>query len=99
METRLPSRAAVPTFAEAGLPGLLIAEWCALFAPAGTPAAVAERLHGAVVAALADPEVRARLDQIVALPVGSSPAEFARFVREGRDSMAVLVREAGIRAE
>ncbi|MBO1081650.1 twin-arginine translocation pathway signal protein [Roseomonas sp. 573] len=98
-EARLPSRPDVPTFAEAGLPGLTIAEWCALFAPAGTPAAVAERLHAAVAAALVDPEVRARLDQIVALPVGSSPVEFARFVREGRDSMATLVREAGIRAE
>ncbi|TPG48978.1 twin-arginine translocation pathway signal protein [Roseomonas nepalensis] len=98
-DARLPSRPAVPTFAEAGIPGLTIAEWCALFAPAGTPLPVAERLHAAVAGALADAEVRARLEQIVALPVGSSPAEFARFVREGREAMATLVREAGIRAE
>ena len=98
-ESRLPSRPDIPTIAEAGLPGLTIAEWCALFAPAGTPMPVATRLHEAVAAALADPEVRNRLAQIVALPVGSSPTEFARFVREGRESMATLVREAGIRAE
>jgi tripartite-type tricarboxylate transporter receptor subunit TctC len=98
-EARLPSRPEVPTFAEAGVPGLLIAEWCALFAPAGTPTAVAERLHAAMTAALAEPEAKARLDQLVAVPVGSSPAEFARFVQDGRATMATLVREANIRLE
>ncbi|WP_159348023.1 Bug family tripartite tricarboxylate transporter substrate binding protein [Roseomonas harenae] len=98
-DARLPSRADVPTFAEAGVPGLLIAEWCALFAPAGTPTAIAERLHATMTAALSEPEARARLDQLVAVPVGSSPAEFARFVQEGRATMATLVREANIRLE
>ncbi|HEY8611123.1 MAG TPA: tripartite tricarboxylate transporter substrate-binding protein [Roseomonas sp.] len=98
-EARIASRPELPTFAEAGVPGLTIAEWCALFAPAGTPMAVAERLHSATAAALADPEVKARLDQLVAVPVGSSPQEFARFVREGRTTMATLVREANIRVE
>jgi tripartite-type tricarboxylate transporter receptor subunit TctC len=98
-EARLPSRPEVPTFAEAGVPGLLIAEWCALFAPAGTPTAVAERLHAAMTAALAEPEAKARLDQLVAVPVGSSPAEFARFVQDGRATMATLAREANIRLE
>jgi tripartite-type tricarboxylate transporter receptor subunit TctC len=98
-EARLPSRPDVPTFAEAGVPGLLIAEWCALFAPAGTPTAVAERLHAAMTAALSEPEAKARLDQLVAVPVGSSPAEFARFVQDGRATMATLVREANIRLE
>jgi len=98
-EQRLPSRPDVPTFAEAGLSGLLIAEWCALFAPAGTPPQVAERLHGAMVAALAEPESKARLDQLVAVPAGSSPAEFARFIQEGRATMATLVREANIRID
>lgn len=98
-EARLPSRPDVPTFAEAGIPGLTIAEWCALFAPAGTPMAVAERLHAATAASLADAEVKARLDQLVAVPVGSSPQDFARYVREGRATMGALVREANIRLE
>ena len=98
-ETRLASRPDVPTFAEAGIAGLTISEWCALFAPAGTPMAVAQRLHAATTAALADPEVKARLDQLVAVPVGSSPEEFARYVREGRATMATLVRDANIRLE
>ncbi|MFC7736306.1 Bug family tripartite tricarboxylate transporter substrate binding protein [Roseomonas sp. GCM10028921] len=98
-EARIASRPDLPTFAEAGLPGLTIAEWCALFAPAGTPASVAERLHGAMSTTLAEPEVKARLDQLVALPVGSAPDEFARFIRDGRATMATLVREANIRVE
>ncbi|MBP0494399.1 Bug family tripartite tricarboxylate transporter substrate binding protein [Pararoseomonas indoligenes] len=98
-ESRIAARPDVPTFAEAGLPGLTIAEWCALFAPAGTPMGIAERLHAATASALADPEVKARLDGLVAVPVGSSPADFARFVVQGRAEMGTLVREAGIRAE
>ncbi|WP_338663517.1 tripartite tricarboxylate transporter substrate-binding protein [Pararoseomonas sp. SCSIO 73927] len=98
-ESRIAARPDVPTFAEAGLPGLTIAEWCALFAPAGTPAAVAERLHAATTSALADPEVKSRLDGLVAVPVGSSPADFARFIVRGRAEMGALVRDAGIRAE
>jgi len=98
-EARLPSRPDVPTFAEAGVPGLTIAEWCALFAPAATPTPIAARLHAAMTEALADAEVKARLDQIVAVPVGSSPEAFGRFVREGRQSMGALVRSAGIRVE
>ena len=98
-ETRLPRRPDVPTFAEAGVPGLLIAEWTALFGPASLPAEIAERLHAGITATLSEPDVRARLDQIVAVPVGSSPAEFAGYVRDGRAAMATLVREANIRAE
>jgi tripartite-type tricarboxylate transporter receptor subunit TctC len=49
--------------------------------------------------AIADPGLRARLVQIGCVPVASRPAEFARFVTEGRAAMATLVREANIRAE
>ena len=96
---RVALRPQVPTFAEAGLPGLQASEWVGLFAPARTPDAVVRRVHAALVPVLAEPEVRARLDQIVAVPVGSSPEAFARFVAEGRVQMATLVREAGIRVD
>lgn len=92
----LPS---VPTLAESGLPGFDVSEWVGLFAPAGTPAEVGARLHEALAAALAEAEVRARLERLGAVPVGSTPAEFGRFVVEGRAAMATLVREANIRIE
>ncbi|MDQ1081070.1 tripartite tricarboxylate transporter substrate binding protein [Pseudoroseomonas cervicalis] len=98
-EQRVAVQPDVPTFAEAGLPGLTLSEWAALFGPAGLPAPLVERLHGALKESLAEPEVQARLAQLAAVPVGSSPSDFARFVREGRESMATLVREADIRLD
>ena len=96
---RLAALPDVPTLAEAGLAGFDVSEWVGLFAPAGTPVAIAERLQQALAATLAEEEVRARLERLGALPVGSTPAAFARFVTEGRAAMTVLVREANIRIE
>ncbi len=96
---RLAARPEVPTIAESGFPGFDISEWVGLFAPAGTPAPMITRLHEVLAASLAEPEVHARLAQLGAVPVGSTPADFTRFVTEGRAAMTVLVREANIRVE
>ncbi len=96
---RLPSLPDVPTLAESGLPGFDVSEWVGLFAPAGTPEAIANRLQEALAAVLAEEEVRTRLDRLGAIPVGSTPAAFARFITEGRAAMTTLVREANIRVE
>lgn len=96
---RVSARPDVPTFAEAGLPGVEASEWAAMFAPARTPQQVVGRLHAALAEALAEAEVRARLAQLAAEPMGSHPEDFARFVREGRDGMARLVREANLQAD
>jgi tripartite-type tricarboxylate transporter receptor subunit TctC len=97
---RVPSRPEVPTLAESGFPGFDMSEWVGLFGPPGLPGAIAGALHGALAEALADPAVLQRLGQIGAVPVGGSgPADFARFVREGRARMAALVRDANIRLD
>lgn len=96
---RLAARPDVPTIAESGIAGFDVSEWVALIAPAATPPAIAERLHATLAATLAEPEVRARLAQLGAVPVGSTPAAFARFLTEGRAAMTRLVREANIRIE
>ncbi|MFZ4408827.1 MAG: Bug family tripartite tricarboxylate transporter substrate binding protein, partial [Paracraurococcus sp.] len=96
---RIPSRPDVPTLAESGFPGFNSNEWAALFGPAGTPAPVVAALHAALAEALADAGVKQRLAQIGAVAIGSAPADFVRFVREGREQMATLVREAGIRLD
>lgn len=96
---RVPLRPEIPTFAELGTPGIEISEWASLFAPAGTPAPVQATLYRAVAETLAEEPVKARLAQLAAVPVGNSPEEFARYVREGRASMAELVRTANIRVD
>ncbi len=96
---RVESRPDVPTIAEQGFAGFESNEWAGLFGPANTPPAVVNAMYGALREAIADPALRARLVQIGCVPVASSPADFARFVTEGRAQMAALVREANIRAE
>ena len=96
---RVASRPEVPTLAESGFPGFDSSEWVGLFGPPGLPPAIVASLHAALAEALADAGVRERLARIGAIPVGSSPEAFARFVREGRARMATLVREANIRLD
>ena len=96
---RVPARSDVPTLAESGFPGFSSSEWAALFGPPGLPPAIAASLHAALAEALADESVRDRLARIGAYPVGSDPAAFAAFVRDGRARMAQLVRDANIRLD
>ena len=95
---RIASMPEVPTVAEQGFPGYELNEWNGLYAPAGLPAPVTQRLFEAATHALADATVRQRLDALGAFPVGSPPDAFARYVAEQRSVMAGLVREARIEA-
>ena len=86
----------VPTVAEQGFPGFELNEWNGLYAPAGTPAPVVQRLFEAARHALADAAVQQRLAALGALPLGTEPAVFARYVAEQRELMGRIVREARI---
>ena len=88
----------VPTIAEQGFEGFELNEWNGMYAPAGTPGPVVQRLYEAAKHALADAAVRQRLDALGALPVGTDPAVFARYVAEQRALMGRIVREARIEA-
>jgi len=92
-------RPQIPSFAESGLPGVAISEWASLFAPAGTPAEIQQTLYAALREALALPELRERLANLGAEPVGSSPEIFTKFVTDGRAEMGRVVREANIRLD
>ncbi len=93
---RLASLPNVPTTSEAGYPGLQIVTWFGLVAPAGTPTAVIERLHKETRAALADPEVRARLDKFSIQPVGSTPAVLVKMADADRKTWHKIIADAGI---
>ena len=70
----------VPTMAEAGMPAFEVSSWQGMVAPGGTPAPVLQKLHQEIARVLALPDVRARLHAVAAEPVGSSPAEFRRYI-------------------
>ncbi len=70
----------VPTMAEAGTPAFEVSSWQGMVAPGGTPAPVLQKLHQEIARILALPDVRARLQAVAAEPVGSSPAEFRRYI-------------------
>jgi tripartite-type tricarboxylate transporter receptor subunit TctC len=88
-----------PTIAEQGFPGFQKMETASLWAPAGTPAQVIARLQEAVVAALADPDVRGRLETLGMNPVGSTPAELGASTLAHSAAVAELYRAEGIKPE
>ena len=96
---RMTSLPDVPTVAEAGLPGFSYTLWGGLFAPAGTPAHVIESLNKEVNAALAQPDVRTRLEaDNVAVPRNTA-AEFAAYVRAESVKFEKLVNDANLKVD
>ena len=89
----------VPTIAEAGVPGYEAVQWFGVLAPAGTPREIVARLHGEVVRTLQSAEIRDRLAGDGADPVGSTPEEFAAFLRAETVKWAKVVKAAGIQPE
>ena len=89
----------VPTIAEGGLPGFDYNLWIGMFAPAGTPADVVDKINADVTRALQSQEVRERLAALGAEPMVMTPAEFRKFMREEIDDSAKVVKAAGIKAQ
>ena len=89
----------LPTIAESGLPGFEAEGWHGVFVPSGTPAAVVTALNAALLKALANEEVRKRLMQGGAEPVGLPSAEFAAKFRAEVERWARVVKAAGIKAD
>lgn len=88
----------MPTADEAGVRGYEYSVWFGLLAPAGTPPAIIKRLHAQVVAALADAALLERLKAGGSEAVGSTPAEFERFMTSELAKWTGVVRKAGIKS-
>lgn len=86
----------VPTMAEQGMPGFDAGIWIGLFAPAGTPAAVIDKLSTTADAALKTDAVVKALDAQGIDPIGSTPAEFAAFIREDVVKWTDVLNKAGL---
>ena len=86
----------VPTFAEAGVPGVVADNWLGVFTTSGTPKSVVDKLNAELVKAVRTPETAERIVQQGLEVVASSPAEFAAFYRAELAKIAKVVRTAGI---
>jgi tripartite-type tricarboxylate transporter receptor subunit TctC len=95
---RAPAIPELPTIAET-LPGYETYSWNALFAPAGTPEPIIQRLNEAARAAVKDPEIAAKLKDLSATPVGSTPEELAAHVEAELAKWAPVVEASGARLD
>jgi tripartite-type tricarboxylate transporter receptor subunit TctC len=89
----------VQTVREAGVPGADIFSWNGVHAPAKTPAAVISKLNAEMVRIVKLPEVQERMHSLGLDPVGDTPQEFAKFVKEDIARWAKAVKETGVKAE
>lgn len=89
----------LPTIMESGVPDYDLSGWNALFAPAGTPRDIVDRLNAEITKVVQLPEVRNRLTDLGAEPGPMKPAEFAAWVQSEVNMWTKLVREAGITPE
>ncbi|MCL4744796.1 MAG: tripartite tricarboxylate transporter substrate binding protein [Burkholderiaceae bacterium] len=97
--SRSPSLPDIPTYQEAGIDGLVLDQWLGLFVPAGTPAALVERLNAEVNKALGDAALRDRFAQSALEAVGGSQAQFSRLFREDHEKYGRLIKELAIKLE
>ena len=89
----------VPTIAESGLPGFDVNEWQMLLAPAGTAPAIIERMQREVANGLRHNEVKTRLTELGATPVGSTSADAATFLKSELARWADVAKRVGIKPQ
>ncbi|MBO9515872.1 MAG: tripartite tricarboxylate transporter substrate binding protein [Variovorax sp.] len=96
---RLDSLPEVPTIAEAGQKGFDVGSWQAVFAPAGTPQPIVDRLHAEIMKIIATPEAQARLKSFGMLPSTMTPAELGAYQKAEVAKWAQVIKAAGIKPE
>jgi tripartite-type tricarboxylate transporter receptor subunit TctC/ABC-type uncharacterized transport system substrate-binding protein len=95
--TRSPALPDIPAMADF-VPGLEANFWFGLVAPKAAPAEITDRLNKEINAALANPMIKARFDNLSATVVPGSPAEFGRFIAADTERWAKLVKSAGMKS-
>jgi len=96
---RLKALPDVPTMGQAGFKDFVVEQWQALYAPAGTPAAVVQKLNAEVVRHLKDPEIAAMADKLGVTLVGSTPQQLADTQKADLAKWAKVIKDAGIKPE
>ena len=96
---RSPLLPDVPTMAEAGVPGIRVPGWQAIFAPAKVPKEVIARLNREIERVLHDPEVRGQLEQQAVQVEASTPEALAAIIEDDLRTWREFIRENGLVAE
>ena len=96
---RVASLPDVPTFAEAGFPGVTDETWIGVFAPTGTPPPIVQRLSDAINQMLQTADMRERLAAIAFEPVGGTPRQFGDYVKTEIVKWGKVVREGNIKPD
>ena len=81
---------------ESGFPGLSLGFWVGLWAPAGTPAAIVDKLNAATNAALGSPEMRASMQRLGVAPSIGTAKDFADFIADEAPRWADIVEASGV---
>ena len=89
----------LPTMQEAGVPGYEMIGWNGIFAPKGTPPEIVKRLNDELAGILRTPEMKEQFAKLGAEAVGSSPSEFAAFVKAESARWLKIIRDKGIKPE
>lgn len=89
----------VPTVAEQGVSGYDVSSWNAIFAPAGTPPEIVEKLHGALVEVLADPAIQARFAELGVEARSSAPDEIGKRLADDIRKWGAVIEQAGIQPQ
>ena len=89
----------LPTMVESGLPSLVITQWHGVLAPAAVPRPVLERLHRELAAIMRQPATVARLDETGIDAIGSTPQEFAAYLKADLQRWTDVIRRTGIRID
>ena len=97
--TRIDALPDVPTISEAGVPGYESVQWFGMLVPAGTPRPVIDRLHQELTRALRAPDMKERLTSLGLNGVGSTPGEFAAYMKSETEKWAKVIKTMGLKPE
>jgi tripartite-type tricarboxylate transporter receptor subunit TctC len=89
----------VPTMMEAGVPGYEVSAWTGVIAPAGLPRPILDRVNAAVNAAINEPTVKGRLEQLGSEGGGGTPEDYGELIRRDSAKWAEVIRRSGARID
>ena len=96
---RVSSEPGIPTIKESGYPDFVVETWFGLFAPAGTPRPIVDKLNAEILAALKNPDIQNRLKDLGAQPSWTSPEDYQKLMESDYKKWADVAKKAKIEAQ